>query len=590
MKRRILAAAISVATLLTALCGCRQTQTVAMAQTIQKQLEVQIQPPDLSGAVSVNLSSAKIQGEGIEAKDGVVTVTAGGTYVLTGSLAGRIIVNAPKEKVVLVLSGASITCDDGSALYVYKSAMTTLYLADQTENTLSDGSEYTFADDFSSQSEDEPNACLYTKSDLVIAGGGSLRVTAQYKNGITSKDTLRLADGTITIQAKENGINGKDFCVLQNAHLSVDSGADALRSTNDQDKNLGFIGISGSDLTLAAGEDGIQAQTYLLVRESNCTITSETQDEQQSAKGLKAGEGIVLQSGNFTVNSTDDTFHSNGDIVLEGGSYKLKSGDDGIHADGCVSIADGTIEITDSYEGIEGADIEISGGNITIKAEDDGLNAAGGKDGSGTAEKRQEKADAFASSGNYRISISGGVIIIDANGDGIDSNGDLYVSGGEIYVSGPTDNGNGALDYDGTAKITGGIVVAAGSTGMAQNFAEGSTQGSILVNFNQSHTEEIVVTDEKGEKLISFTPSKKYQSVVVSCPKITVGKSYGISAGSARKTVTLGSLIFGGNAWMSRDNGNGPPSGEPSGDNRPSGGQRFGAAPDEKNSKFLGAL
>ena len=65
-----------------------------------------------------------------------------------------------------------------------------------------------------------------------------------------------------------------------------------------------------------------------------------------------------------------------------------------------------------------------------------------------------------------------------AGGVGIDSNGDLNVSGGEIYVSGPTSDGDSALDYDGAATVTGGTIVAAGYSGMAQNFGSDSTQGS----------------------------------------------------------------------------------------------------------------
>ncbi len=43
-------------------------------------------------------------------------------------------------------------------------------------------------------------------------------------------------------------------------------------------------------------------------------------------------------------------------------------------------------------------------------------------------------------------------------GDGIDSNGDITICGGEIYVNGPANGGNASLDYDGEAKITGGIL------------------------------------------------------------------------------------------------------------------------------------
>ncbi|RYD04943.1 hypothetical protein N752_12205 [Desulforamulus aquiferis] len=58
--------------------------------------------------------------------------------------------------------------------------------------------------------------------------------------------------------------------------------------------------------------------------------------------------------------------------------------------------------------------------------------------------------------------------MINASGDGIDSNGSLYMDGGTVLVNGPTNNGNGPLDHDRMAEITGGTLVAAGSSGMAR--------------------------------------------------------------------------------------------------------------------------
>lgn len=83
-------------------------------------------------------------------------------------------------------------------------------------------------------------------------------------------------------------------------------------------------------------------------------------------------------------------------------------------------------------------------------------------------------AAALITEGAY-IQISGGVLRVNASGDGIDSNGDLTVSGGKTYLSGPVNSGNGILDYNGSAVVTGGIFAASGSSGMAQNFDSSST-------------------------------------------------------------------------------------------------------------------
>lgn len=142
------------------------------------------------------------------------------------------------------------------------------------------------------------------------------------------------------------------------------------------------------------------------------------------------------------------------------------------------------------------------------------------------------------------VEINGGVITVDASGDGIDSNGNLYVSGGELYVSGPLDNGNSALDYDGEGTVTGGIVVAAGSGGMAQNFGGNSTQGSILLTFPELTGEKICARDSGGNILASYTPAKNYNCVIISCPEIEVGKSYTIEAGNETSTIIMDSLIY----------------------------------------------
>lgn len=541
--KRISAVLLGAALLLGCLCACGSTagtgtDTDTNDDSVAQQLyDTDVAAPDLTNATEITLSGADD-----------VTITDGGVYVLTGTLTdGRVLVNAPGADVTLVLQNADITCTDSSALYIYKAANVLVYLPDGTASTLTDGSSYDYSDSFSSAADEEPNASLYSKSDLIIAGGGTLTVTGNANNGITGKDTLKIENTAVTVTAANHGVNGKDCLVLKQADVTVTSGGDALRATNDSDTALGCILIGASALTLTAGEDGIQAETALTLFDTTGTVTSgggssAALADDVSAKGIKAGTDITVRSGSYTFDCADDGVHANGNVTVSGGTFTVTTGDDGVHADNAVTITDGTIDISKCYEGIEGQTIDISGGTIDIVSSDDGLNAAGGADQSGFGGRGP---DSFGGSSDSSITISGGTIRIDASGDGIDSNGALTVSGGEIYVSGPTSDGDSALDYDGSATITGGTVIAAGYSGMAQNFGTDSTQGSILLTSRSTSTETIRVTDESGSVLAEFAPAKAYNCVIVSTPALKQGSTYTVTMGGESTDVTLDSLIYG---------------------------------------------
>ena len=189
--KRILAVLLGAALLLGSLCACASTagtdadtDTNTENSIAQQLYDADVTAPDLTNAATITLSGTDD-----------VTITSGGVYVLTGTLTdGRVLVNAPDADVTLVLQDADITCSDSSALYIYKAASVLVYLPDGTASTLTDGSSYNYSDSVSSAIDEEPNACLYAKNDLVIAGGGTLTVTGNANNGITGKDTLKIED------------------------------------------------------------------------------------------------------------------------------------------------------------------------------------------------------------------------------------------------------------------------------------------------------------------------------------------------------------------------------------------------------------
>lgn len=261
-----------------------------------------------------------------------------------------------------------------------------------------------------------------------------------------------------------------------------------------------------------------------------------------SMKAIKATADVTINNGTYTIDAADDGVHSNQNVTIAGGTYQIKTADDGMHADETLTISDGNIDITESYEGLEGLNIKVSGGTITLVSSDDGINAAGGNDNSGF--RGFENETSSASSGS--ISITGGTLKLVIEGDGIDSNGNISISGGEIYVNGPSKGGNASLDYDGEAKITGGVFVAAGASEIALNFSTSSTQGAMLATVsNQTAGTTITLKDAQGNTLVSCEAESDFSSVLISIPELEEGSTYTLEIGSSSTEITMSSLIYG---------------------------------------------
>ena len=468
--------------------------------------------------------------------DGTLAIiTDAGTYHITGSLNdGQIVVETSGEGTVrLILDGINIYNSTSAPLYVAESEKTIIFLKDGTESFLSDGSNYVFPD----ADEDEPNATLFSKDDLSIYGNGTLTITANYNDGITSKDGLIIGSGTINVTAVDDGIRGKDYLIIKDGHYTIDAGGDGLRSSNDEEAALGYVYIQDGEFNIDSGADAIQGVTDVLIETGDFSIVSgggsSANSTNDTSKGLKAGVHLVIDNGTFDINSYDDALHSNNNVCINDGDFQISTKDDGIHGDSTLSINGGTIVITKSYEGIESRVLVINSGNIHVTSSDDGLNVAGGNDGS--AGGHFGGGPISSGSGDYYMIINGGYIYVNASGDGLDANGSIEMTGGTVLVNGPTAQNNGALDYDRSFTLTGGFLVAVGSSGMAQAPGSTSTQNSVLVRFSstQSAGTLVNITASNGDELLTFKPAKNYQSLVFSSPELQSGTSYTVYYGGS---------------------------------------------------------
>lgn len=291
--------------------------------------------------------------------------------------------------------------------------------------------------------------------------------------------------------------------------------------------------------------------------DSEAASSTSSDTDSTSTKGIKSDGALYVNGGTFTINSADDSFHSNSDVTINDGTYTINSGDDGMHADSALLVNGGTITVTESYEGLEGLNITINDGKIDITASDDGINAAGGNDQSGfggmggdgfkgmqapnSAPDAAQKSDSTSEDEMWMV-INGGYVHVLAGGDGLDSNGDLTINGGEVYVDGPSDNGNSAIDYGEKSSfyINGGIVVAVGSSGMAEDVSSDSKQQVAFVKFDsQADAGDVTLKDTDGNEIISYTAQKKYDCVIISTADLKAGQTYTLSASGSESEVSL---------------------------------------------------
>jgi len=410
---------------------------------------------DTSSATTITLSGSSASASGsssssVKVDGGTVTINSGGTYVISGELTdGRIVVNAPKADVRLVLSGASITSSDGPAIDVQDAGNAIVVLAKDSKNTLTDGATYA--------SGQEATAALFSSDTLTVTGTGSLDVTGSYKDGISSKNGLIITrNTTINVKAADDGLRGKDYLVVEAGTLTVEAGGDGLKSSEGNDETKGFISLGKASVTLTSSDDAITATTDVTVKDTTLTIT---------AGGGQANATVEEQAAPGQESTADSTTPS----------------PKGINAGVSYTQDSGSVTVNAADEGLQAPFINVAGGELSIAAGDDGINASNGDH----VIEGHENADTESDDGSV-LTISGGEVEVSyASSDGIDSNGSAYVKGGIVVVSGQAGEMDGAVDANGETQlvgVTGSPSVSAGDT-LTVTDSSGSQVASVKVDF-----------------------------------------------------------------------------------------------------------
>lgn len=517
---------------------------------------------DTATAITLSDDASSCDSSSVTISDNTITITDEGTYLLTGSLNdGQVIVDADDKKVQLVLDSVDINCDTSAALYVKAADKVFVTLASDSKNTLSNTNDFVAIDD------NNIDAVIFSKDDLTLNGSGTLTVTAKYGLGIVSKDDLVITSGTYQITAAKHALSGQDSVRIADGILTLNAGTDGIHSENTDDDAKGFIYIANGDISITADSDGFDAEETLQVDGGNIEVAA-------GDDGLHADGDLIITDGTINVTKSYEGLEGM-TVTVEDGDISVVSSDDGINAAGDGTSeessqsgtppekpddSDSTEDRPEPPNGFDKNDNSSadsnSDSNTNSKPADlpdgnagpgDGNGGPGGGNGGpGGGNGGPDGSNGGLGGGmeeatDYNlIQISGGKIYINASGDGIDSNGNLTVTGGEIYVDGPTSGGDGALDCSGTALISGGTVIAVGSSGMAENFDSSSAQGSMITTVSDSMiTGDITLTDSEGNTIVSYSPSKEYSSVVISCADLKEGETYTLVAGDTSTSVSL---------------------------------------------------
>ena len=343
-----------------------------------------------------------------------------------------------------------------------------------------------------------------------------------------------LSDGSIIINADKNDkiwllFNNVSIHRSDNAAVLIEQAGKVFVTLADKTENTLTSGSAYNSDAVSSGIDGTIYSRDDLTINGNGTLNITAEYNH----GIVCNDDLVISGGTITADAVQDAIHANDSVRIKDADINITAGDDGItvsndNESAYLYIESGKINIASCYEGFEANDITIADGTIDITATDDGINASG-------------------SGENSAINIKGGnITITNANGrdaDGLDSNKDIYISGGNLLISVADDGSSSAIDYGtengGVCKISGGTVLACGSSGMAEGFDSSSTQGFIMYNVSANAGTTVTLENSEGAELLSEKVPCSFSSVVVSTPEMNLGDTCILTVGETKEEITI---------------------------------------------------
>ncbi|MCI9137558.1 MAG: carbohydrate-binding domain-containing protein [Lachnospiraceae bacterium] len=366
-------------------------------------------------------NTASCSSNKVSVSDSTVTITDEGTYLLSGSLDGMIIVDAGKQdKIQLVLDNVSVQCSDNAPVYIRQADKVFLTSVSGSENTLTASGEFTSLNDSSNI-----DGAIFSKEDLTLNGSDSLNVRSNLGHGIVSKDSLVITGGSYTIDAAKHGLSGKDDVSISGGTFQITAGKDGIHGANQDDASLGFLYIADGTFDITAGDDGLHSDADLTICNGTIRI-------------LESYEGIEGKN-----------------ITIQGGTITVVSSDDGLNASAGNSEGKETTSPAGPAQADSSLYILLSGGTLTVNASGDGLDS------------------------NGNLYITGGEIFVSGSENGgnsaLDYNGEAQITGGIVAAAGFIDMAQNFSDSSTQGALLAEFDLQAAETELSLKDSEGNT-------------------------------------------------------------------------------------------------------------------
>ena len=243
------------------------TTTNNTTTTTQQTFTEPTVPSGVTAVITLG-STPTYKGKGVTVSKNKVTITEAGTYQISGSMNGQLVINDTDkaEDVNIQLCGVSITSNIDAPVYVQNAKKVIFTTASGTVNTITDNR---------SVINSENAACIYSDDDLIFNGEGKLIVNGNFNNGIRTKNDLKITSGTIEVKAAKNGIRGNESVEISGGNVKVTCQKDGIKCSETLEADKGFILIEGGNITVTAGDDALQSTKSITISGGKCILSAE---------------------------------------------------------------------------------------------------------------------------------------------------------------------------------------------------------------------------------------------------------------------------------------------------------------------------